>query len=257
MNAPTSTVGSSPAATSRWPRRAVVVDLPWVPVTPRPMRPGAACSSPSSACQVATGIPARRRPPRARRDRARRERRARWRRGRRPRGGPDRARPPCAMPAASSGGVYGDGAVGVAAVDDRAGAVEEQGGARRSGAGDADDVDPLARARPLPYPSDARRAPSSMAASADARLLPVTVVRPGVALDDGRPVAERGRHVGQPDRLVGRSPIRARRCRSPRRPGVATGNRASAPEVIASATSAETAPTLVDELAGDARGAPP
>ena len=57
MKAPTSTVGSRPALISRCPSSAVVVDFPCVPVTARPMRPGAAIISPSSVCHGTTGRP--------------------------------------------------------------------------------------------------------------------------------------------------------------------------------------------------------
>ena len=59
MSAPTSTVGSCSAATRRWPRSAVVVDLPWVPATATPSRPRSPISSPRSACHGTTGIRAR------------------------------------------------------------------------------------------------------------------------------------------------------------------------------------------------------
>ncbi len=57
MKAPTSTVGSSPALISRCPSSAVVVDLPCVPVTARPILPSAVISSPSTACHGTIGRP--------------------------------------------------------------------------------------------------------------------------------------------------------------------------------------------------------
>ncbi len=108
MKAPTSTVGSRPALISRCPSRAVVVDLPCVPVTARPMRPSAVISSPSTACQVTTGSPrscaatssGRSGTARSAGVMATRSTPSRWAGS-----WPDRMR----MPAASSGGVYGEG----------------------------------------------------------------------------------------------------------------------------------------------------
>ena len=63
------------------------------------------------------------------------------------------------------------GRVGVAAVDDRAGPLQQERGAGRPRSGDADDVDPLAGPDHAGG-SEATRVASSSAASAEARLLP-------------------------------------------------------------------------------------
>ena len=81
-------------------------------------------------------------------------------------------------------------------------------------------------------------------------LVAVTVVRPGVPLDDGRPVADGGRHVGQPDRLLVAPAVRPGDAGDGDRQAGRPGTLASAPVVIASATSAETAPTRSRRSAG-------
>ena len=222
MKAPTSTVGSSPAVTSRWPSSAVVVDLPCVPVTPMPIRPGAAISSPSSACQVTTGMPAAvgggqlgvvRHGAQRGRDRD-----------------PVDAGEVRRIVAGTASGCRPRRAAACTATGASASQPSTTAPARWSRSAAPAAPDP---AMPMTWiRSPGRITPATRVDDARGELerrqgrcalVAVAIVRPGVALDDRRPVAERGGHVGQPDRLLRRAAVRARRCRSPPRPAAPPG----------------------------------
>ena len=224
MKAPTSTVGSSPAATSRWPSRAVVVDLPCVPVTPRPMWPGRGLQLAEQRLPGGDREAARDRRRRARRDRGRRGPPARSRRGRCRRGGPDRARPRTRCRPPSSGGVYGDGPSASQPSTIAPARCEQERGAGRSGAGDADDVDPLAAldhalAPRRPGARRARAPPAPTRACCPSRSCG-QVWRSTTAGPSRSAAATYVRPTG----LSADPAVRARRCRSPRRPASPPGS---------------------------------
>ena len=112
----------------------------------------------------------------------------------------------------------------------------------RARAGDADDVDPLAaldhRLAPRRQARRRGRAPRGPTRACCRR---GRAARCGARRRRCRRAARPPRTSARPASRRSRRP--ARRCRSPRPPGARPGSASSAPVVIASATSADTAPT--------------